>query len=198
MQHAPQHDLTRALLHASAGDEAAANWLWSQVYDELRRMARRQLRHERSAHTFSTTALVHESYLRLFDGASVDWQNRAHFFGVAARAMRHVLVDHARQRRALKRGGGQRAVTLEEQALAVEEQLDDLIALDTALERLEACDARLARVVECRYFGGLTNEETARTLGVASKTVERDWKKARAWLKCRLEERRPRAVAVPA
>ena len=190
-----KHDVTRALIDASAGNEAAANWLWSKVYDELRRMAQRQLRGERSNHTFSTTALVHEAYLRLFDRSSVDWQNRAHFFGVAARAMRHILVDHARQRQALKRGGGQRDVTLEDQEIAVEEQLEDLIALDTALHRLEAHNARWARVVECRYFGGLTNEETAQTLGVASKTVERDWTKARAWLYRELGDQRERDAA---
>ena len=188
MPSASKHDVTRALIDASAGNEAAANWLWSKVYDELRRMAQRQLRRERAGHTFSTTSLVHEAYLRLFDPSSVDWQNRAHFFGVAARAMRHILVDHARQRQALKRGGGQRAVTLEEQALAVEEQLEDLITLNTALERLEAHQERWARVVECRYFGGFTNEETAQTLGVASKTVERDWIKARIWLRRELED----------
>lgn len=177
-----QHDMTLVLIDAGAGDQAAANRLWSMVYDELRRMAHRQLRRERSSHTLSTTSLVSEAYLRLFDQSAVDWQNRAHFFGVATQAMRHILVDYARKRQALKRGGGQRAVTLEENALAVDEQAEDLIALDTALKRLAQHNERQSRVVECRYFGGLTNEETAQALGIASKTVERDWKKARAWL----------------
>ncbi|MGI9176222.1 MAG: sigma-70 family RNA polymerase sigma factor [Rhodothermales bacterium] len=199
MAQTPQrHDVTRVLVDASAGDPAAANRLWSMVYDELRLMARRRLRGERAGHTLSTTALVHEAYLRLFDPAAVDWKNRAHFFGVAARAMRHILVDHARQRKALKRGGGQRDVTLDENAAQEDEQIEDIIALDTALNQLEKYNERWARVVECRYFGGLTSEETAKVLGIASKTVERDWKKARAWLFRALADQPEPATAVPA
>ena len=163
------------------------------VYGELRRIAHRQLRAERPGHTLSTTGLVHEAYLKLADQTRVAWQDRAHFFAVAARAMRRILVDHARRHRALRRGGARVRVSLAalEQAGALEAgareidvaaRADELIALDDALERLARLDERLARVVECRYFAGLTDAETAAVLGVTPRTVGRDWVKARGWL----------------
>jgi RNA polymerase sigma factor (TIGR02999 family) len=161
------------------------------VYGEMRRQAARYLRSQPPGHTLQTTALVHEAYLRLVgpDGAGADWQGRAHFFGVAAQAMRSILVDHARARRAAKRGGGLRALTLSAAEAAgtrangaVESEVD-VVALDEALARLAALDPRQARVVELRYFGGLNIEETAYTLGVSHSTVEREWRTARLWLR---------------
>jgi RNA polymerase sigma factor (TIGR02999 family) len=158
------------------------------VYTELRRVAHRQLAVEPDGHTLSTTALVHEAYLRLADQTRVEWTSRAQFFGLAARTMRRVLVDYARRHRAARRGGPlQRPVALEDagveaDALAVAARGDELIALDEALERLSALDARLARVVECRFFGGLTEAETAAALGVSQRTVASDWLMAKGWL----------------
>ena len=160
------------------------------VYAELRRMAHRQLAAEPAGHTLSTTALVHEAYLRLADQTRTEWVSRAQFFGLAARSMRRVLVDYARRHRAARRGGAQaRPVSLEDagahgdaDALTVAARSDELIALDEALERLAAVDARLARVVECRFFGGLTEAETAEALGVSTRTVAGDWVMARGWL----------------
>jgi RNA polymerase sigma factor (TIGR02999 family) len=159
------------------------------VYADLARMAHRQLGLEAPGHTLSTTALVHEAYLRLVDQTRADWDDRVQFFAVAAHVMRRVLVDYARRHRAARRGGAQRkAVSLEAlesigtASLAVAERADVLLALDEALDRLAALDARQARVVECRFFGGLTEAETAAALGVTSRTVTRDWVKARGWL----------------
>ncbi|CAA9312931.1 MAG: Gll4071 protein [uncultured Gemmatimonadetes bacterium] len=154
-----------------------------QVYDELRLLAHRQLDREAEGHTLGTTALVHEAYLRLAGSGGVEWHDRGHFFALAATAMRRILVDHARRRGADKRGGAPRPVPLEDAAaLAIEERAGMLVALDEALERLAALDARQARVIECRFFGGLTEEETAQAVGVGLRTVKRDWAKARAWL----------------
>jgi RNA polymerase sigma factor (TIGR02999 family) len=160
------------------------------VYAELRRVAHRQLAAEALGHTLSTTALVHEAYLRLAEQRRTDWDNRAQFFGLAARVMRRVLVDYARRHQAARRGGsGQRAVSLEDaesggdaDALAAAGRGDELLALDEALERLGAVDARLARVVECRFYGGLTEAETAEALGVSQRTVASDWVMAKGWL----------------
>jgi len=158
------------------------------VYGELRRIAHRQLRAERAGHTLSTTGLVHEAYLKLADQSRVEWQDRAHFFAVAARAMRRILVDYARRHRALRRGGERVRLSLgalDEAgagAIDVAARADELVALDGALRRLAALDERLARVVECRYFAGLTDAETALALGVTARTVGRDWVKARGWL----------------
>jgi RNA polymerase sigma factor (TIGR02999 family) len=162
------------------------------VYDELRRIAHRQLASERSGHTLSTTALVHEAYLRLVDQKRVQWSDRAHFFAIATRAMRRILVDYARRHRALRRGRGQRPVSLEDSAVgsvAAADRAEELIALDEALDRLATLDERLCRVVECRFFGGLTEVETATVLGVTARTVARDWVKARGWLYQELRER---------
>jgi RNA polymerase sigma factor (TIGR02999 family) len=151
------------------------------VYDELRKIASSYLSRERSGHTIQTSDLVHEAYLRLAD-ADVSWQNRAHFFGVAARSMRQILVDYARRRNAEKRGGGMTRVSLSESVLVLDEDYSRLLMLDDALRRLEQVDARLCKVVELRYFSGLTVGETAEVLSVSTRTVENDWNLAKAWL----------------
>ena len=175
--------VTGLLLELSRGGDAAAlERLVPLIYEELRRIAHRVLRGERTDHTLNTTALVHEAYLRLVDHSRVEWTDRAHFFAVAARVTRRILVDYGRRQRAAKRGGEWRQVLLPEGALAVDERAETLIALDEALERLEALNARLSRVVECRFFGGLTDAETAAALDVTERTVQRDWVKAKAWL----------------
>ena len=174
--------VTALLMAWHAGDSAAADRLFPLVYDELRRIAHRYLNGERPGHTLDTTALVHEAYLRLVDQTRTPWADRFHFFGVAARLMRRVLVDYARQHRAEKRGGAPTRVSLTDDMLAVEQRADTLLALDDALNRLTEIDDRLSRVVECRFFGGLTEEETAAVLGVTPRTVRRDWTKAKDWL----------------
>jgi RNA polymerase sigma factor (TIGR02999 family) len=172
------------LLHlAGAGDPAAAAAVFPLVYDELRQLARRQLQREVDGHSLNTTALVHEAYLKLVDQRRSQVKNRAHFFAIAATAMRRILVDHARRHGAAKRGAGAKRVPLEMvDGLAAEERADLLVALDAALTQLAALDARQAKVVECRFFGGLTEEETAQALGTSPRTVKRDWAKARSWL----------------
>lgn len=153
------------------------------VYDELRRLAHRQLRREAEGHSLNTTALVHEAYLRLGEGSAGTWNDREHFFALAATAMRRILVDHARRLHAVKRGEGARRVDLDDvAALAVEERAAILVALDEALDRLAALEPRQAQVVECRWFAGLTEEETATALGIGLRTAKRDWAMARSWL----------------
>jgi RNA polymerase sigma factor (TIGR02999 family) len=173
--------ITDLLLHLRDGDPEAMDRLYSMVYEELRRVAHRQLRLERPGHTLGTTGLVHETYVRLVDQTRVEWRDRAQFFGAAAGAMRRILVDYARRNHAARRGGGARPLSLDEDAPAAERS-ELMLALDEALERLAAFDRRLSQVVECRYFGGLTEEETAEVLGVTRRTVQRDWAKARGWL----------------
>ncbi|HEX9953049.1 MAG TPA: ECF-type sigma factor [Rubricoccaceae bacterium] len=177
-------DVTRLLLSARPGAGAHANLdrLLPLVYDELRRLASRHLRAEAAGHTFATTDLVHEAYARLVDQREADWQSRAHFMAIAATAMRRILLQHARDRRALKRNGGARPLALDDVPTLAADEDDGLVALDEALDRLAALDARLARVVECRYFGGMTADETAIAVGVSERTVKRDWRTARAWL----------------
>ena len=175
-------EITRLLRAHAAGDTDALNDLLPLVYEELRRMAHRRMRGERAGHTFGTTALVHEAYLELVDLDRVDWEDRTHFFALAARVMRNVLVDYAVKRTAEKRGGDRDRVPLREADAAVEVDLTDVLAVHQALERLEDIDERQARVVECRFFGGLTIDETAETLDVSPATVGRDWRVARAWL----------------
>lgn len=175
--------VTELLIAWSDGDEAAFERLLPLVYDELRRLARGYLRAERGGHTLQTTAIVHEAYLRLVDRRQVKWQNRAHFFAVAAQAMRRLLVDHARTKRRVKRGGNDRQqVSLDEAMYLTNEKSGELILLDEALSRLQTIEPRQSRVVELRYFGGLTNEEVAEILKISANTVMRDWSLARAWL----------------
>lgn len=152
------------------------------VYEELKRIAHNHLRAERHDHTLDTTALVHETYLRLVDQTRVQWQDRAHFFAVASTLMRRILVDYARRHGRAKRGGERRRVPLDATQLSVEDEVERLVALDDALRRLASLDERLCRVVECRFFGGLTEEETAEVLHVTTRTVERYWAKAKALL----------------
>src|SRR2546427_823477 len=175
-------DVTRFLVDLQSGRPDAASQLIPLVYEELHRLAGHQMRHERADHTLQATALVHEAYLRLVNQPERTWQNRAHFIGVAAQVMRRILVDYARARRAAKREGMLQRVPLEEPLLFTEQQSEELMALDEALERLAQIDARQSRVVELRFFGGLTVDETAEALGMSSKTVKRDWSVARAWL----------------
>jgi RNA polymerase sigma factor (TIGR02999 family) len=177
-----RQSITDLLLQIRGGDAEALNRLFPLVYAPLRLIAHRQLQAERPGHTLGTTGLVHETYLRLVDQTRVEWRDRGHFFALAARAMRRILVDYARRYRALRRGGGLHRVALDEDDTAIAERGETLLALDEALERLAAVNSRLSQVVECRYFGGLTDEETAEALGVTSRTVQRDWAKARGWL----------------
>lgn len=176
------NDLTQ-LLHAwRKGDEAARNQLMSLVYDELRRLAGNYLRRERAGHTLQPTALVHEAYLQLIDQSQVSWESRAHFFGAAARLMRRILVDHARAHNAEKRGGGEERLELNE-AIGVPEQKDiNLLALDDALSELARIDPQQSQIVELRYFGGLSIEETATVLNISPATIKREWSMAKVWL----------------
>jgi RNA polymerase sigma factor (TIGR02999 family) len=176
-----REQITDLLLQIRVGNPDAMERLFHAVYGQLHRIASHQLRNERPGHTLGTTGLVHETYLKLADQSRVQWQDRAHFYRVAACAMRRILVDYARRYRAERRGGDLQRVSLG-QAATAEERGDTLLALDEALERLASVNQRLSHVVECRYFGGLTEEETAEALGVTSRTVQRDWAKARGWL----------------
>lgn len=178
----PADPVTALLRSARAGDREKLDRLIDVVYDELRRIAHLRLMAERTGHTLSTTALVHETYLKLVDQTQAEWQDRAHFCAVASMAMRRILVDHARKHRALKRGGERKRVPLDAAHLSVEERADTLIALDEALTRLADTDERLSRVVECRFFGGMTEEETAEALGVTARTVRSDWATAKGLL----------------
>ena len=179
----PAPDVTELLLRWTAGDSQALDALTPLVYRDLRRLAGDVLSRESPGHTLSATALVHEVYLRLVDQRRVRWENRAHFFGAAAHIMRRVLVDHARAKSAAKRGGSAPKLAIEDADLAVVGGLaEDIVDLDRALTELADVDARKARVVEMKFFGGMTNPEIATTLGISDATVERDWKVARAWL----------------
>jgi len=182
--------VTQLLADWGAGDSAAFDRLLAIVYGDLSTIAHRKLARDQPGHTLNTHALVHESYMKLIDAQKVGWRDRGHFFAVAGRAMRQVLIDHARKRKAGKRGSGQHAVTFDEEAFrgASDQKLDRLIAVDRALRDLETRDERLARVVECRYFAGLTTKETAEALGSSPRTVERDWTRARAYLREALSE----------
>ena len=182
----PERDLSALLAGASAGDRQCESRLFELVYDELRRMAAAQLRNERSDHTLQRSALVHETYLRLFGHQPVAFENRAHFFSVAAGTMRRILIDHARARSAEKRQCLTDGVELTAEP-AVDYEPDQLLVVDAALRRLAEWDPRQAQVVELRFFGGLTVEETAEALGISPKTVKRDWALARAWLQLQLE-----------
>ena len=175
--------VTELLLRWRAGDQECLHELVPLVEGELRRIAHRYMRMERRGHTLQTTALVNEAYLKLVDQSQVDWQNRAHFMGVAARQMRHILVEHARDLCREKRGGDAHRLPLDEGMVFTPQKTPELVALDDALNELAGFDARKAQVVELRYFGGMTAEETAEVLGVHPKTVMRDWRLAKIWLK---------------
>lgn len=174
--------VTELLARARSGDSSALADVFPLIYDELPRLAHQQLRREPDGHTFSPTALVHEAYMRLIDYTRLEWANRAHFMAVASTAMRRILVDHARAHRSLKRGGGRRPVSLDDVELGTEERAELLVAVDEALERLKSVEPRQAQVVECRFFGGMTEEETAEALGIGLRTVKRDWARAKLWL----------------
>ncbi len=176
------------LLLASGTDAMEDERLLAAVYEDLKRIARARLRRERDDHTLATTDLVHESYLRLVDQRRADWQDRQHFYRVAAMMMRRVLVDHARRHLAARRGGERRRVTLDDGLLGVEQQADLIVEIDDLLGKLARLDERLPRVVECRWFAGYTEAETAEVLGVSERTVRRDWKKARGLLREALGE----------
>lgn len=184
-------EATRALLEATTGDPSADERVWTLVYGELHRIAHRELAAERDGQTLSTTALIHEAYFKLVDHERTASRDRAHFYALACRAMRQVLVDHARSRKALKRGGRWRRVTLDDEIGAVDPAADDLVALDEALTRLSAFNERLGRVVELRFYGGLSPDEVADLLGVDVRTVERDWHRAKAYLYRMLEMETP-------
>jgi len=175
-------DVTRLLADWSQGNEQAFEQLAPAVYDELRRLAARYLSRERSNHTLQPTALVHEAYLRLIDQSRVEWQNRAHFFGVAAQMIRRILVDHARAHQAAKRGSGAVHFAIDDALDAAAPRDLDLVALDDALATLATLDPQQSRVIELRFFGGLSVEETAEVLGISPATVKREWAAARAWL----------------
>ena len=174
--------VTELLARARAGDSSALADVFPLIYEELRRLAQQQLRREPDGHTLSPTALVHEAYMRLLDYNRVEWAGRAHFMAVAATAMRRILVDHARGHRSLKRGGRLSRVSLDAVELGTEERADLLLAIDEGLERLKAVEPRQAQVVECRFFGAMTEEETAAALDISLRTVKRDWARAKAWL----------------
>jgi RNA polymerase sigma-70 factor (ECF subfamily) len=175
-------DLTGLLIEWRQGDKAALDRLTPLVYDELRRIAHRYVQRERNGHTLQTTALVNEAYLRLAGAQNVDWQNRAHFFALTAQVMRHILIDHARRRHYAKRGGEAQQVSLDEAVLMPAKRAAELVVLDEALDELAKLDSRKSRVVELRYFGGLSLEETAEVLEISVMTVRRDWRAAKAWL----------------
>jgi len=184
----PEHSISHLLFEASHGNRDAEALLMTQVYAELRRLARKYMRAERVNHTLQPTALVNEAYLRLMGEPGASWEDRAHFFAAAAQLMRHILVDHARARIASKRGGVQHQVTLDEALLSAEDRSIDVLALHEALEKLAKLDERQARVVELHFFGGLTFGEIAYVLDAAERTVKRDWSMARAWLKLELSK----------
>jgi RNA polymerase sigma factor (TIGR02999 family) len=183
---AGEHDITRMLSSARKGDREAVGEVFDRVYREIRRIAHGEVRRLGAGATLNTTAVVHEAYLKLVNAPGIAWEDRSHFFAVAATAMRQILVDYARRRSAGKRGGRARAISLDDldssEGIAVDPLSEDLIALDTALGRLATLDDRLARVVDLRFFAGLSVEETALALGVTDRTVKRDWRRARAYL----------------
>ena len=175
-------EITQLLLSWSKGDKAALDQLIALVYPELRRLAQRYMRREHSAHTLQTSALINEAYLRLVDQQGVEWQDRAHFFAVAAQVMRHILIDHARSSHYAKRGAGARHVPLDETAVISAERAAEFVALDDALTRLASIDSRKSQIVELRFFGGLTVDEIAEVMKLSQITIKREWRSAKAWL----------------
>jgi RNA polymerase sigma factor (TIGR02999 family) len=189
MSMSENEEVTLLLSALTRGDDGAASKLIPVVYDELRRLAGSYMRRERADHTLQATALVHEAYLKLIEQRSANWQSRAHFFGVAAQLMRRILIDHARGHSRQKRGGEHKKVSLDDAFVFSEQQADELLAVDDSLNRLAEIDPRQARVVELRFFGGLSVEEAAEVLAVSPKTIKRDWSVAKAWLYADLKER---------
>ena len=182
-------NVTQLLVDYQEGEDGAAEQLWAAVYDELRQLARHRMKRERQGHTLGTTALVHECYLKLIDQTQVEWESRLHFYAMASRIMRNILVDYARRRTAQKRGGGAPHVDLEKVQLSDQHETAHLfIALDEALAQLSAMDERLAKVVEYRFFGGMTEKEIAQLLDLSPRTIRRDWRKAKGWLARALSE----------
>jgi RNA polymerase sigma-70 factor (ECF subfamily) len=184
--HTGEQPVTTLLLHWRHGNREAGNELMARMQPELRRIAARYMRRERAGHTLQPTALVNELYVKLMDGATVEWQNRAHFLAVAAQQLRRILVDHARQRQSEKRGGGLQATTLGEASAIARPFEENLLDLHIALEELASLDPRAAQVIELRFFGGLTEKEAAEVLGISVATLKRDWEAGRAWLVDRL------------
>jgi RNA polymerase sigma-70 factor, ECF subfamily len=176
------HQITLLLDELSLGNKVAFDQLMPLVYEELRRMAKRFMNKQQDGHTLQTTELIHEAYLKIADNNEKEWQNRSHFFGVAAQAMRHILVDYARAKQSKKRGGIQHQVTLDENAFISKDSSADIVSLNEALEKLGQLDDRKVRVVEMKFFGGLTMEEIAEVLQISPETAKRDWKFARTWL----------------
>lgn len=181
-------DVTQLLVELTEGDQGAIDRLFPAVYEQLRNMARREMRRERSDHTLNATALVHEAYMKMVQLERISWQGRAHFYGAAAQAMRRILISYARMKKAEKRGSGADHVPLDDVVLAARSRPESVVALDEALTRLEGMNERLARVVECRFFAGMSVEETAEALGISPATVKRDWTVARAFLNRELGE----------
>ncbi len=187
MKASTAENLTGLLVEWRDGDKAALDRLMPLVYDELRRIAHRYVQHERDGHTLQTSALVNEAYLRFAGQRKVDWQNRSHFFAATAQVMRHILIDHARRRRYAKHGGEAQQVPINDAAGMSLQRATELIALEEALEELAGLDRRKSQVVELRYFGGLSLEETAEVLEISLMTVRRDWRAAKAWLYRRIQ-----------
>ena len=177
-----QHELPLLVERWRAGDETAFDRVVELVYDDLRSIAHRHLETERANHTLDTTALVHEAYMAMSERTGPEWRGQPQFYALLSRVMRHVLIDHARKRRAEKRGGGEIHLSLDDQSPRVDSQIFELLAINDVLERLEARDERLARIVECRFFGGMAAPEIAKALGISARTVERGWTRARAYL----------------
>jgi RNA polymerase sigma-70 factor, ECF subfamily len=188
MQSIDSHQITLLLADWSNGDKLALEQLMPLVYEELRRMARGYMRRQPSGHTFQTTELIHEAYLRIAKQKDQNWQNRAHFFGVAAQAMRHILVDYARSKNSQKRGGLAKKITLADNLVSSEIRSEEIVALDGVLKKLALLDERKAQVVEMKFFGGLKTEEIAEVLKLSPETVKRDWRFARTWLLRELSE----------
>ena|SRR6056297_458804 len=181
-------NITKLLQEHTAGNHAVIDKLIPMVYEQMKQMAHNRLRGERSGHTLNTLALVHEAYLQLIDFDRIDWKNRDQFYGIASRVMRNILVDYAVKRNAQKRGGNRKRVTLRDSDVVSSQNLHDILSVHQALEKLVNFDERQVRVVECRFFGGLTIKETAAALDVSEATVNRDWKMARAWLNRELKD----------
>jgi RNA polymerase sigma factor (TIGR02999 family) len=177
------NEVTQLLINWSNGDQAALDELIPLVHGELRRLARHYMARESPGHTLQTSALINEAYIRLVDQQDMPWQNRGHFFGVAAQVMRHVLIDHARRHRYAKRGGGARKVPLDEAVIVNDKRSEELVALDDALKVLATLDLRKSQIIELRFFGGLSIEETAEVLNISTITVTREWRSAKAWLR---------------